>query len=59
MSPHDTYLCITPLPGNAPPTHGAYIPFEGDRVLAIILSKAIMLAHDHAITDPTILSQLK
>ncbi|MEV6332383.1 DUF4132 domain-containing protein [Streptomyces sp. NPDC051909] len=59
MSPNDTYLCIIPLPGNAPPTYGAHIPFEGDRMLAIILSKAIMLAHDHVITDPAILSQLK
>lgn len=58
MSPNDTYLCIIPLPGNAPPLHGTYLPFEGDRTLAVILSKATMLANDHAITDPAILSQL-
>jgi hypothetical protein len=35
-----------------------FLPFEGDRVLAIILSKAMMLAEDDKITDPSIVSQI-
>ncbi|MFD4634285.1 DUF4132 domain-containing protein [Streptomyces sp. NPDC058284] len=35
-----------------------YLPFEGDRTLAVVLSKAMMLANDKEITDPTIRSQL-
>ena len=34
------------------------LPFEGDRMLAVILSKAMLLAKDTEITDPTIVSQL-
>jgi hypothetical protein len=36
-----------------------YLPFEGDHVLSGILSKALLLAADAKITDPTIVSQLK
>lgn len=59
MSPHDQYLCIVPKPSaaSAAPPAG-YLPFEGDRTLAVILSKAMLLARDTEITDPTILSQL-
>ncbi|GHF37624.1 hypothetical protein GCM10018790_14110 [Kitasatospora xanthocidica] len=57
MTPNDQYLCIVPKPAAAAPQTG-YLPFEGDRVLAVILSKAMMLAEDTRITDPTILSQL-
>ncbi|MGW2255709.1 DUF4132 domain-containing protein [Kitasatospora sp. NPDC001660] len=57
MAPDDTYLCIVPSPDS--PTDGqAYLPFEGDPMLAVILSKALLLARDTAITDPTITSQL-
>ncbi|WP_338699746.1 hypothetical protein V2W30_24410 [Streptomyces sp. Q6] len=35
------------------------LPFEGDRTLAVVLSKALMLADDTKITDPTILSQIR
>ncbi|KUO21697.1 hypothetical protein AQJ91_07950 [Streptomyces dysideae] len=45
------------LPGPAAPQAG-YLPYEGDRMLAVILSKAMMLAEDTKITDPTILSRL-
>ncbi|WP_458245319.1 DUF7737 domain-containing protein [Streptomyces sp. MAI_2237] len=34
------------------------VDVEGDRMLGVILSKALMLADDLKITDPTILSQL-
>ena len=36
-----------------------YLPFEGDPMLALILSKAFLLADDDKITDPTILSQIE
>jgi hypothetical protein len=35
------------------------LPFEGDEVLSAILSKALLLAADDKITDPTILRQLQ
>jgi hypothetical protein len=34
-------------------------PVEGDQTLAIILSKAFLLAADKAIKDPTILRQIR
>lgn len=57
MTPNDQYLCIVPKSDPAAPQAG-YLPFEGDRMLAVILSKAMMLADDTKITDPTVLSQL-
>ncbi|MEV6184139.1 hypothetical protein AB0M07_45350, partial [Streptomyces sp. NPDC052015] len=57
MTPNDQYLCIVPKASAAAPGTG-YLPFEGDRTLAVVLSKATMLAKDTEITDPTILSQL-
>ena len=35
------------------------LPFEGDQILSLILSKALLLANDKKIKDPTILSQLR
>jgi hypothetical protein len=35
-----------------------FLPFEGDRTLSIILSKAFLLAEDAKITDPTIVRQI-
>ncbi|MET9465199.1 DUF4132 domain-containing protein [Streptomyces sp. NPDC006544] len=57
MEPNDQYLCIVPKAGAAP--DAGYLPFEGDRTLAVILSKAMLLADDTAITDPTITSQIR
>lgn len=57
MTPNDQYLCIVPKSAATSPQAG-YLPFEGDRMLAVILSKAMLLADDLKITDPTILSQL-
>ncbi|MFE4973331.1 hypothetical protein ACFRAR_14595 [Kitasatospora sp. NPDC056651] len=57
MTPNDQYLCIVPKADPAAPQVG-YLPFEGDRMTAVILSKAVLLADDSRITDPTILSQL-
>ncbi|GAB2860883.1 hypothetical protein GCM10027074_30010 [Streptomyces deserti] len=56
-TPNDQYLCIVPKSDPSAAQTG-YLPFEGDRMLAVILSKAMMLANDTEITDPTILSQL-
>ncbi|PWI17615.1 hypothetical protein DI272_28205 [Streptomyces sp. Act143] len=56
-TPNDQYLCIVPKSDPAAPQAG-YLPYEGDRMLAVILSKAMMLAADTKITDRTILSQL-
>ncbi|MFD9520031.1 DUF4132 domain-containing protein [Streptomyces sp. NPDC059979] len=65
MTPNDQYLCIVPggsggggSGGSGAPDTG-YLPFEGDRTLAVILSKAMLLAKDTEITDPTITSQLR
>lgn len=57
MEPNDQYLCI--VPGRSGETGDLFLPFEGDRMLAIILSKAFLLADDTAIKDPTIVSQIK
>jgi hypothetical protein len=58
MSPNDAYLCIVPDRGAAKRTDGLYLPFEGDTMLAVILSKAMLLAKDNQITDRTITAQL-
>ncbi|WP_161787212.1 DUF4132 domain-containing protein [Hymenobacter sp. IS2118] len=59
MEPNDQYLCI--VPDRSAKTMGAssvFLPFEGDAVLSIILSKAQLLMEDDKITDTTILRQL-
>jgi hypothetical protein len=59
MEPNDQYLCIVPGRGVAESTNGKlFLPFEGDNMLAIILSKAFLLADDKNIKDPTITRQL-
>ncbi len=57
MEPNDQYLCI--VPGRSEEAGDLFLPFEGDRMLAIILSKAFLLADDTGIKDRTILSQIK
>ncbi|MFJ3308335.1 DUF4132 domain-containing protein [Streptomyces sp. NPDC086549] len=59
MTPNDEYLCIVPKPSAGPAAQTGYLPFEGDRTLAVVLSKALMLAKDTEITDPTIISQIR
>lgn len=58
MEPNSQYLCIVPKPGGNDATAELFLPFEGDTLLATILSKAILLANDRAITDPTIARQI-
>jgi hypothetical protein len=59
MEPNNQYLCIVPSRGASAkdPAQGVFLPFEGDGMLTIILSKAFLLADDTAITDPTITRQ--
>jgi hypothetical protein len=56
IEPHDRYLCI--VPDRRPSTGRLFLPFEDDR-LSVILSKALLLADDDRITDPTIVQQLR
>ena len=59
MAPNDQYLCIVPgQSANDKSLDRLVLPFEGDRTLSIILSKAFLLAADDKITDPTILRQI-
>jgi hypothetical protein len=57
MEPNAEYLCIVKpgWEGN----ERIYLPFEGDSVLTLILSKAFLLANDRALSDPTILRQIE
>jgi hypothetical protein len=60
MSPNDQYLCIVPKQGASLESDGKlFLPFEGDTLLSVILSKALLLADDTRIKDPLILSQIK
>jgi Domain of unknown function (DUF4132) len=62
MEPNDQYLCIVPGQGIKSlndPMGDIRLPFEGDRTLAVILSKAFLLADDSSITDSTITRQIK
>jgi hypothetical protein len=56
IEPDDRYLCI--VPASKGRTMRIMLPFEGDEVLTVVLSKVLMLAADSKITDPTILSQI-
>jgi len=60
MEPNDQYLCIVPSRRSGEMGKDKlFIPFEGDQTLAIILSKAFLLAEDKKITDPSITRQIK
>jgi len=58
MEPNDQYLCIVPGRGVSALREKLYVPFEGDSMLSVIVSKAFLLAEDRKITDETILRQL-
>jgi hypothetical protein len=62
MEPNNQYLCIVPDWNRAVsrlPDQKVFLPFEGDHTLAVILSKAFLLAEDNKIKDPTILRQIR
>lgn len=59
MEPNDQYLCIVPSRGGwDTPSEKVFLPFDGDNMLSLILSKAFLLAEDTKITDPTITRQI-
>jgi len=57
IMPSNKYLCIVKAPPHKT-MDKVHLPFTGDNLLTIILSKAFMLVNDDKITDKTILSQL-
>lgn len=59
MEPNDQYLCIVPDARSRTQPDDLFLPFEGDATLSIILSKALLLAGDDTITDPTITRQIE
>ncbi len=60
MEPDDQYLCIVAGRSQTDKSTGkVFLPFEGDNMLSIILSKAMMLAEDRKIADRTILNQIR
>jgi hypothetical protein len=58
MEPNDQYLCIVPGRGGEVDRRTVYLPFEGDTTLSVIISKALLLADDRSIKDPTITRQI-
>lgn len=58
MEPDDLYLCI--VEGRSKKSNwNLLLPFEGDHRIAVILSKAFLLADEDKITDRNILSQIQ
>lgn len=58
MEPNNQYLCIVPKRAGNDLGTDLFLPFEGDGIMATILSKAFLLADDRAISDPTITRQI-
>ena len=56
MEPNDQYLCI--VADRTTPSSEPRLPFEGDGMLAVIISKAFLLARDDEIEDPAITRQI-
>lgn len=60
MEPNDQYLCIVPAPADTSSVDKkVWLPFEGDSLLTLILSKCFLLAEDDKIREGSILSQIK
>ncbi|MFF0557100.1 DUF4132 domain-containing protein [Streptomyces sp. NPDC004266] len=58
MEPDDAYLCV--VQDRVRDRGKVFLPFEEDGgLLSVILSKALLLAADDRITDPTITSQIR
>jgi len=57
MEPNNQYLCIVP-DAKKSQKNTVFLPFEGDNMMSIILSKAALLTDDHKIKDRTINSQI-
>jgi len=58
MTPNDQYLCIVPKQSVTAGDGKVFLPFEGDSLLSVIISKALLLAADDQIKDATIVGQL-
>ena len=58
MQPNDQYLCIVQSQSATTKSESVFLPFDGDNMMSVILSKAFLLANDKAIKDSTILSQI-
>jgi hypothetical protein len=56
MEPGSRYLCIVQGPGDT--AANLPLPFEGDRILGLVLSKALLLVNDTKIKDATVARQL-
>ncbi|MBK9166860.1 MAG: DUF4132 domain-containing protein [Bryobacterales bacterium] len=56
IEPGSRYLCIVQGSGDTAAT--VHLPFDGDRILSLILSKAFLLAEDSRIRDETIRRQI-
>ena len=56
MEPGSRYLCI--VQGSGDTAAHLALPFEGDRILSLVLSKALLLVNDAKIKDPAIARQL-
>ncbi len=56
IEPGSRYLCIVQGPGDS--AANLPLPFEGDRILGLVLSKALLLVNDKKIKDPSITRQL-
>lgn len=59
LEPANQHLCIVPKAAEKAEIGNIYLPFEGDMMLSLILSKVFLLANDTKITDRTILRQIK
>jgi hypothetical protein len=59
MKPNDQYLCIVPKQSQSDADGKVFLPFEGDRTLSVIISKAFLLADDAKIKDASIVSQIR
>jgi hypothetical protein len=61
MEPGSRFLCIVPrlFEDDVSIKSKILLPFEGDRSLAVILSKAFLLANDADITDELIREQIR
>jgi hypothetical protein len=59
MEPNDQYLCIVAAPSAERPTSKVFLPFEDDRRLNVIISKAFLLANDTKIDDRSIRAQIE
>ena len=57
MEPGSRYLCIVQGGATKASPASLSLPFEGDQILSLILSKAFLLADDRKIKDPPILRQ--